>query len=162
MRTYLLWREGWWNIIYQGCLTECLYLHGRKQKTRFFQKRGGGKQVGSQERILGSSLEELDSATKWVFKKTNQEQKLCNLILWWVVYYWPWVTQVGGRHSPFEKAQKGHEPEKISTKAHTEGFWWSESNLRATIYSFVNIGFLFAYKDLQKLKIHEKMGWDKE
>lgn len=53
----------------------------------------------------------------------------------------PGVTQVGVKtFTSLEKAQKGHEPEKISTKAHTEGFW-CESNLRATIYNFVNIGF---------------------
>ena len=54
----------------------------------------------------------------------------------------PGVTQVGVKtFASLEKAQKRHEPEKISTKAHTEGFWWSESHLRATIYNFVNIGF---------------------
>lgn len=155
------WREGWWNIIYQGCLTECLYLHGRKQKTRFFQKRGGGwKGVRSQERILGSSLEELDSATKWVFKKTNQEQKLCNLILWWVVYYWPWSDS--GRSEDIHLFGKGSKRTWARKDIYKSPHWrvlvkWKQS--QGNNLQFCQYWILFAYKDLEKLKIH--MGrWD--
>lgn len=138
------WREGWWNIIYQGCLTECLYLRGRKQKTRFFQKAGGRKKRCQKSRKnFRKQLGGVRFCYKMSFLKKQTKNRNC--AIWSCDELFttdPGVTQVGVKtFTSLQKAQKRHEPEKISTKAHTDGFWWSESNLRATIYNFVNIGF---------------------
>ena len=141
------------------------------RKPDFSKKVGGGEGVRSQKRILGSSLEELDSATKWVFKKKQTKNRNC--AIWSCDELFttdPGVTQVGVKTFTFlQKAQKRHEPEKISTKAHTEGFWWSESNLRATIYNFVNTGFYlliriwknwkYIWEDGMRQRIKEKLKW---
>ena len=155
------WREGWWNIIYQGCLTECLYLRGRKQKTRFFQKGGGGGRCQKSKKNFRKQLGGVRFCYKMSFlKKTNQEQKLCNLILWWVVYYWPWSDS--GRSEDIHLFAKGSKKTWARKDIYKGPHWrvlvkWKQS--QGNNLQFCQYWVLFAYKDLEELKIY--MGrWD--